>query len=174
MHILSLSEGIGFNTDVLDTNVLNLAVVLFLVVNNLGATFSDVLDKRRDRIVSNMERVEAKFQSAMAAREVAKKRLIGAEKRAKAIGFSSQIAVELASKTMREKGARNLANLEDARKAALAVVEQNASNSIRARMVTRALAQAKTTLEVRLAHLPSRRLNDIRQVKLFLESSVSL
>jgi len=83
MHVFSLShEGFGFNTNILETNILNLAVVIWLIVTNLGPEYASILEKRRENITSMIARVEEKYKEALAVRRVAQLQVIEAKSKA--------------------------------------------------------------------------------------------
>jgi hypothetical protein len=45
--LLTMRYGFGFNTDIFETNVLNLAVVVAIVVTVVGDAVATLLDQRR-------------------------------------------------------------------------------------------------------------------------------
>ena len=47
--MVSLAEGFGFNTNILETNVLNLAVVVPIVFKLGRETLTSMLDTRREK-----------------------------------------------------------------------------------------------------------------------------
>jgi len=59
-----MSSDFGFNTDVFETNVLNLAVVLGVVVTVVGDALSSLLEKRRQTILTTLQEVEQKSKAA--------------------------------------------------------------------------------------------------------------
>jgi hypothetical protein len=48
--MLSMGSGYGFNTNIIETNVLNLRVVLGIVVTVVGEGFSSLLYERREAL----------------------------------------------------------------------------------------------------------------------------
>ena len=61
MHMFSLSEGLGFSSissleDVFETNILNLAVVIAMVVVYGGDLISAILEQRLERIVKSFKK----------------------------------------------------------------------------------------------------------------------
>jgi len=59
-----MSSDFGFNLDVLETNVLNLAVVVRVVVIVVGDALRRLLDQRRQTILTTLQEVEEKSKSA--------------------------------------------------------------------------------------------------------------
>merc|ERR1711904_692107 len=57
---LLMRNGFGFNTNLLETNVLNLRVVLRIVVTIVGDALKTLLDERRKIIISTLQETEKK------------------------------------------------------------------------------------------------------------------
>ena len=65
MHLFWLSHtGFGINTNILETNVLNLGVVIAFVVVNLGKAFGEALNTRRERVLKAMARAEERYKQS--------------------------------------------------------------------------------------------------------------
>jgi PII-like signaling protein len=55
-----MRHGFGFNTNLLETNVLNLSVVVRIVVKVVGDALRELLDQRRKAIVSTLTEADKK------------------------------------------------------------------------------------------------------------------
>ena len=55
---------IGFNTDIFDTNLINLSLVVGVVVTLGGDALTSALDERRRSILSSLEDANNKFNEA--------------------------------------------------------------------------------------------------------------
>jgi len=65
MHLFWLSHtGFGINTNILETNVLNLGVVIAFVVVNLGKAFGEAFNTRRERVLKAMTRAEERYKQS--------------------------------------------------------------------------------------------------------------
>ena len=73
--MVSLAEGFGFNTNLLETNVLNLAVVLPLVFSLGKDTLTSILDTRREKILSSLRSADDRFKQAQLELDAAKSEL---------------------------------------------------------------------------------------------------
>mgnify|MGYP001810415788 CR=1 FL=1 len=78
---LAHSGGFGINTNILETNIINLAAVVGIVVSFVGSNLTALLDERKKTILSNLEEanqraIEAqeKLNAAKASLELAKKK----------------------------------------------------------------------------------------------------
>lgn len=82
MIILPLAHGgFGINTDIFETNIINLAVVIAIVISFVGNNLTAVLDERKKTIVNNLQEAtqraldaEEKLTQARAQLELAKKK----------------------------------------------------------------------------------------------------
>jgi len=171
MHILSLSEGLGFNTDVFETNVLNLAVVLYVVVNNLGEVFSEVLEKRRERIVSSLARAEEKYNAAQEALQKAQRRLEDAHQRAATIRSDGSTTVQKVVAFVAGKATDELVRLQEVKNATFTLAEQKATKQVQTKLVTLALAKAEMKIATRLSNQSTRKAFADLQIKTFLTYS---
>lgn len=171
MHILSLSEGLGFNTDVFETNVLNLAVVLYVVVNNLGEVFSGVLDTRRERIVQSLAKADEKYNAAQEALQKAQQRLEDAKQRAASIRTDGTTTVQQVVALVGRKANDELARLEEVKNATFSLAEQKATRQVQTQLVTLALAKAETKITSRLSNQTTRKAFVDLQIKTFLTYS---
>ena len=69
---LPLGEGFGINTNLLETNVLNLAVVVGALVYFGGDILQSILTNRKELIVKSLTDAEERFKEATAKLEAAK------------------------------------------------------------------------------------------------------
>ena len=72
---LPLGEGFGINTNLLETNVLNLAVVIGVLFVFGGDVLTSILKNRQELIVKSLNDAEERFQEATAKLETAKAQL---------------------------------------------------------------------------------------------------
>lgn len=77
--MVSLAEGFGFNTNLLETNILNLAVVLPLVFSLGKDTLTSILDTRREKILSSLRSADDRFKQAQLELDAAKSELARAK-----------------------------------------------------------------------------------------------
>lgn len=77
--------GFGFNTDLFETNILNLTVVVVIVVIFVGDALSSLLNQRRIMILSTLQEADQKAKAAKRQLEVAEKNVELAVVRAKEI-----------------------------------------------------------------------------------------
>jgi F-type H+-transporting ATPase subunit b len=86
MEILSLAHGgFGINTNILETNIINLAAVVGIVVTFVGNNLSALLDERKKTILSNLEEANQRALDAQEKLNKAKEQLEAAKKKAQEI-----------------------------------------------------------------------------------------
>jgi len=54
--IITLRQGFGLNTNLFETNILNLTVVIGVVIKVVGDSLRSLLDQRRKTILSTLQR----------------------------------------------------------------------------------------------------------------------
>ena len=92
--MVSLAEGFGFNTNLLETNILNLAVVLPLVFSLGKDTLTSILDTRREKILSSLRSADDRFKQAQLELDAAKSELALAAEKVKEIQSEGQKTME--------------------------------------------------------------------------------
>ena len=92
--MVSLAEGFGFNTNLLETNILNLAVVLPLVFSLGKDTLTSILDTRREKILNSLRSADDRFKQAQLELDAAKSELALAAEKVKEIQSEGQKTME--------------------------------------------------------------------------------
>ena len=85
LNHLPLAEGYGINTNIFETNVINLAAVVAVVVSFVGKNLSALLDERKKTIFSNLEEANLRAKEAQEKLAFAKSQLELAQKKAKVV-----------------------------------------------------------------------------------------
>lgn len=97
---ISEREGFHFNTDIFETNVLNLSVVIAVLIYYGRIVLSDLMNSRKLAILKSLKEAEGKFEEAEKSLSLARKNLLVAESkaaeiRAQAVIVSNQTAKNL-------------------------------------------------------------------------------
>ena len=82
---LIIAEGFGINTNILETNIINLSVVIGIVVYFGGGFLTSLLTTRREAIVESLQDAEKRYAEAVERLEVAERRLQEAQEKAQTI-----------------------------------------------------------------------------------------
>ena len=151
MNILwHISEGFGFNTNILETNVLNLAVVLVVLIVLGSDVVSSILDSRRERIVQSVQAAEQRFQEAQAKLAEAKAALDEAQQKAQTIRSTGEQTVQQATVVLTQQADEEMKRLEEGKTATLSLAEQKATKQVQQRLATLALEKASLKLQTQL------------------------
>ena len=101
MNLLwNLSQGFGINTDIFDTNIVNLSVVVAVVVSGGNDVLSALLETRSNRITQSLKLAEEKYAQAQAELQSAKDQLAEAVQKAEEIRTLGQKTVRQASQAL--------------------------------------------------------------------------
>ncbi len=79
---LPLAEGFGINTNIFETNIINLAAVVAIVISFVGKNLSALLEDRKKTIVNNLQEASQRAAEAQERLNVAKNQLELAKKKA--------------------------------------------------------------------------------------------
>lgn len=80
--LIFATEGFGLNLNLFETNVINLAVVIFGLYKFLPNFLGGMLERRRSAILSDLKEAEDRLEEAKVALDQAKNELESAEKKA--------------------------------------------------------------------------------------------
>jgi F-type H+-transporting ATPase subunit b len=82
---IPFGEGFGINTNIFETNVINLAAVVTVVVSFVGKNLTALLEDRKKTIVNNLQEASQRALEAQQKLAAAKSQLEFAQKKAKEI-----------------------------------------------------------------------------------------
>nr|ALO63336.1 CF0 subunit I of ATP synthase [Carteria sp. SAG 8-5] len=86
IHFLPLAHGgFGFNTNVFETNIINLAAVVGIVITFVGKNLTSLLDDRKKTIVNNLQEANQRAIEAQEKLTAARTQLETAKKKAQEI-----------------------------------------------------------------------------------------
>jgi F-type H+-transporting ATPase subunit b len=139
-------QGFGFNTNVYDTNILNLTVVLIVVVKVVGDSLRTVLDERRQTILSTLQEADQKAREAKRRLEKAQRDLEEARIRAQNIRIQTVQTVENENETLKSQLSRDLSRLKERSRQAIELERQRVSQSISCKISDIALISAENVL----------------------------
>jgi len=85
MTFLPIGHGFGINTNIFETNIINLAAVIGIVVSFVGNNLTALLEDRRQTIVNNLQEANQRAIDAQEKLNAARAQLELAKKKAKEI-----------------------------------------------------------------------------------------
>mgnify|MGYP001238143496 CR=1 FL=1 len=92
--VIFATEGFGLNLNIFETNILNLAIVIFGLYKFLPGFLGGMLEKRRSSILSDLQDAENRLNDATKTLSEAKKELASAEQKAAKIRTDCQARAE--------------------------------------------------------------------------------
>uniref|UniRef100_UPI0030FEF1BD CF0 subunit I n=1 Tax=Dactylicapnos schneideri TaxID=3134978 RepID=UPI0030FEF1BD len=136
----------GFNTDILATNPINLSVVLGVLIFFGKGVLSDLLDNRKQRILSTIRNSEELRGGAIEQLEKARARLGKVETEADEYRVNGYSEIEREKWTLINSTSKNLEQLENSKNQTIQFEQQRAINQVRQRVFQQALQGALATL----------------------------
>jgi len=99
---LILTQGFGINTNILETNLINLSVVIGIVVYFGGGFLVSLLSTRREAIIDSLQDAEKRYMDAIERFTIAEQRLDEAQKKAEIIRLQGEQTARDRSNQLRE------------------------------------------------------------------------
>jgi len=140
-------EGFGINTNVLETNVLNLAVVIVVLFIVGKDVLTSLLDERRQKIVQSLDDVEARYQKAQKRLDEAKEELVSARVKAKEIRTQSTTTASQSFALAEKRAEDEITRLEGTKTSTIAVEKQKLIGEMRELLTSGAFEKAFTALK---------------------------
>nr|YP_009248504.1 ATP synthase CF0 subunit I [Eremospatha macrocarpa]AMW66556.1 ATP synthase CF0 subunit I [Eremospatha macrocarpa] len=136
----------GFNTDILATNPINLSVVLGVLIFFGKGVLNDLLDNRKQRILSTIRNSEELRKGAIEQLERARTRLRKVEIEADEYRMNGYSEIEREKENLINATCDTLEGLENYKNETLHFEQQRAINQVRQRVFQQALQGALGTL----------------------------
>jgi F-type H+-transporting ATPase subunit b len=144
--ITLLRQGFGVNTNLLETNVLNLAVVISVVIKVVGDSLRSLLNQRRQIILSTLQEADLKAKEAKERLEAAERTLEEARLRVQEIRIQTVEAVEREKSIAQKQLEGDLNRLRDRRDQAIQLERQRTIQVISRQISDLALNSAENIL----------------------------
>jgi len=141
-----MRNGLGLNTNLFETNILNLVVVIRIVVTVVGEAFNTLLVKRRQMVLLTLEEADKKVQEAQQQLERAQKSVETARLRAREIRIQAIQEAEKESSAAQSIMIEDLKRLRETGEQESQLNRQRAVRSISQHVANLAIASAEKTL----------------------------
>ncbi len=162
--ILLANEGFGLNLNLFETNILNLAVVIFGLYKFLPNFLGGILERRRASILSELKDAEARLEQASKSLSLAKKDLQDAEAKASQIRKDAKARAEAIRFESEKRTVEEMARIKQGAVSDLTSEASRVSAQLRKET-------ARLAIEKALEKLP-KKLDDKTQQK-FLTQSIN-
>jgi F-type H+-transporting ATPase subunit b len=140
----------GFNTNILETNVLNLAVVLAVVVTYVGDALRGLLANRKQTILNNFREADQRALEAQDRVNQARLQFEQAKAKAEQIRQQASLTVEQEKKQFARQTQEEITRLGILQHETLKFEQQKAQNELAQKLVQLALHQVREKLSQRL------------------------
>nr|QGU93074.1 ATP synthase CF0 subunit I [Selaginella nummulariifolia] len=143
--------GFAPNTNPLETNLINLGVVLALLVYLGGGVLSNLLNNRERTISSTIRDAEDRYKEATDRLDQARTRLQRAKVRADEIRINGLSRMQREEQDLANSADGDSKRLEDSKNATICFEEQKAIEQVRQQVSQLALERALKALNIRLS-----------------------
>ena len=147
---IPFAESFGFNGNILETNILNLGVVLGVVVSLGGDALRSLLENRKQTISKNLEQAEKRAQEAKEKLAQAQSQLQTAQQKASDIEKQGKITAEKERQDSTKRKKEEIFRLTEKKEETLRVEEQKAVSQVYQQLVNRVMAKVKSRLASQL------------------------
>jgi len=144
--LIFATEGFGLNLNLFETNLLNLAVVVFGLYKFLPSFLGSMLEKRRSSILQDLKDAEDRLAEASTALEQAKLDLASAEKKADKIRKDCQARAESIRLESEKRTVLEMARIKQGAASDLNVEAARVSNQLRREAAQMAIEKALSSL----------------------------
>jgi len=144
------TEGFGLNFNLFETNILNLAVVIFGLYKFLPGFLGSILEKRREVILSDLKDAEDRLANATKALIEAKQDLASAEEKASKIRTDCQARAEAIRLESEKRTIDEMARIKQGAASDLNAEASRVSAQLRREAAEMAIKKALSVLPGRL------------------------
>jgi len=143
---LGHSEGFAINTNILDTNIINLIVVLGVLFTFGGDALRSLLANRKQAILSTMREAEEKAKEAQMQLEEAKKALANAKNKSEEIRKQSVVSAEKEKNQILFQTEEDLKRLEQTKQEIIQLQQKTTLQKLSKQVISLALTLVEDRL----------------------------
>ncbi|KAL6766094.1 atpF (chloroplast) [Auxenochlorella protothecoides x Auxenochlorella symbiontica] len=145
-----LADHFSFNTNIIETNVLNLAVVLAVVVIYVGDALKGLLANRKETIVTNFQEADRRALQAKERVNQAQIQFEEAKQKASKIRNQASITIENEKEKFNREITEDLNRLKVFQQESYKLEQQKVQNQIAEKLIELSLNQVKKKIKLRL------------------------
>lgn len=143
---LPVGEGFGFNTNILETNIINLAVVVAVVFTFVGDALRSLLENRKQTVLNNLREADQRAAEAQEKLNQAKSQLELAKTKASDIREQGFVTAEQEKLQTISQAEKDVLRLEELKDETIKLQQQKALSQISQQVVTLALTKVREKL----------------------------
>ena len=145
-----MGHGFGINTNIFETNIINLAVVIAVVVSFVGSNLTALLEDRRKTIVNNLQEANQRAIEAQEKLNQAKAQLESAKKKAQEIREEGISRANQEINTVVSQHEIRLAKLDEFKEETLSFYQQKAFKEAYLYVISRIMTRVREKLNTGL------------------------
>ncbi len=154
------AEGFGLNFDIIETNILNLAVVIGVVIYLGGDVLTSLLNDRKQKILGTLKSANERFVEAEQKLAEAKQKVQIAQSKAIEIREQGNLTASQTTKNLFARTEEEIQRLEESKQATLRFEEEKAMSQVRQQVVNLSIERAFEMLRTKIDSSLQRRLID--------------
>nr|AWI68324.1 ATP synthase CF0 B subunit [Pediastrum duplex]AWI68519.1 ATP synthase CF0 B subunit [Pediastrum duplex] len=143
---LNLAEGFGINTNIFETNIINLAAVLAVVISFVGKNLTALLEDRKKTIVNNLQEASQRAAEAQERLNQAKSQLELAKKKAQQIREEGVLRATQEVNNCVSQHEERLSKLEEFKQETVQFYQQKAFKQAYIYVISRIMSRVKERL----------------------------
>jgi F-type H+-transporting ATPase subunit b len=147
---MNLAEGFGINTNIFETNIINLSAVVAVVVSFVGKNLTALLEDRKKTILNNLQEANQRAKEAQEKLSTAKAQLELAKKKASSIREEGKKLAELSVNSCMQQHEERLQLLEEFKQETLQFYQQKAFKQAYIYVISRIMSRVKERLNTGL------------------------
>ena len=148
--IIFATQGFGLNLNLFETNILNLAIVIFGLYKFLPGFLGKILEKRRASILADLKDAEVRLEEASLSLENAKKELASAEQKALKIRTDCKARAEAIRLESEKRTIEEMARIKQGAASDLNAEATRVSSQLRREVAQMAIEKALSALPGKL------------------------
>nr|BBE24823.1 F0F1 ATP synthase subunit B [Raphidocelis subcapitata] len=143
---LPLAHGFGINTNIFETNIINLAAVVTIVISFVGNNLKSLLEERKQTILNNLQEASQRAAEAEDRLNQAKAQLELARKKAKEIREEGVVRASQEINNCVSQHEERLSKLEEFKQEAIQFYQQKAFKQAYMYVISRIMSRVKERL----------------------------
>jgi F-type H+-transporting ATPase subunit b len=143
--------GFGLNTDILETNLINLVILIGVLFYFGRKVLNNILSDRRANIETALQEAEQRLKAAQTALSQAQEKLTKAQAEAQRIRQAAEENAEVTKQALIDKALQDVERLKQAAAADLNTERERALTELRQRVAALALQQVESQLRSGIA-----------------------
>lgn len=146
MTIFPIGHGFGINTNILETNIINLAAVIGIVVSFVGNNLTAILDDRKKTILNNLQEATQRALEAEEKLNQARTQLESAKKKAEEIRQEGVSRATQEINTVVNQHEIRLSKLQEFKEETLSFYQQKAFKEAYLYVISRIMTRVRERL----------------------------